>query len=348
MVRQRWLHNAAVLGFLFITLLLLLAPGCGGDNDITGDDACDGTPAQCLRTQTGWAFEGVTVSNGDVGDVSVVRLADGRWRLYGGRLTNEATGDRVYHSYTSTDGRAFTEDAGYRLTGARLHGGYVVRMAGGGYRMYYADQNQMVNGRGATTIRSAYAPEGLAFTIEAGARLTYAGTGNEADGVGGARPVQLPNGTYRMYYHGHAGAEDRLLSATSTDGLTWTREAGVRLESASFCPPEDGPHNISPVYDAAGNFHLFVTLTRCTGNYVNAKSGIWDATSSDGLSFTFPASPVVSGYYRKSTYHGNPGDEFISPQDPAVMVTSSGLRMFFGLYWAAVKVPESAIYSMSR
>tara|TARA_B100001123_G_C15327526_1_gene1030062 strand:- start:2576 stop:3601 length:1026 start_codon:yes stop_codon:yes gene_type:complete len=56
------------------------------------------------------------------------------------------------------------------------------------------------------------------------------------------RVVKLPDASYRMYYTqmvprpGHpAGANDydnvstRILSATSTDGLSWTPEAGVRL-----------------------------------------------------------------------------------------------------------------------
>jgi hypothetical protein len=31
------------------------------------------------------------------------------------------------------------------------------------------------------------------------------------------------------------------------------------------------------------------------------------------------------------------------------MVTAAGgLRVFFGLYWGPTKIPESAIYSMSR
>ena len=61
------------------------------------------------------------------------------------------------------------------------------------------------------------------------------------------RVLKLPDGTYRMYYTqmvprpGHpAGANDydnvstRILSATSSDGLVWTPERGVRLT------PQDG------------------------------------------------------------------------------------------------------------
>lgn len=338
----------ALFSRLLPVALVLCVAAC---NDDSGTDAwvCSGSPADCLRFQSGWVFEGITSIRTDLGDVAAVRLADGRIRILGGRIADPGSNTREYLSYVSSDGIHFTEEAGIRLAGTGIHGGYTVVMTDGTFRMYFADQSQgVINGRGSRAIRSARSTDGLNFAIENGDRITYSGSGNEVDGIGGGRPVLLPNGTWRMYYHGHANGKDYLLSATSPDGLVWTREPGVRIQAQDVCPAEDGVHNFSPVY-AISTLHLFVAATKCRDDYENAVAGIWDATSADGLTFLFPDKPIIEGYYRKDHYHGNPTDYFVGPQDPAVVRTADGFRVYFGLYWADnTNIPEAGIYSMSR
>ena len=330
-----------------VLVLALLATACGKDgtsSNAPSGYACSGTPAQCLRLSYGWAFEGMTITDPNVSDVAAVRLPDGRYRIYGGAMIDPIANKRVYHSYISIDGVHFTEEAGYRLTGIGIHAGDVVAMPTGGFRMYFTDQ---ANGALNSPIRSAFSADGMTFTVEPGARVAPSGTGYEVDGVGNGRPVVLPNGSMRMYYHGHANGKDYLLSATSTDGLAWTREAGVRLQSATLCPPEEGVRNVNPILDAHGALHLFVTATLCTGNYVNARAGIWDASSTDGLTFSFAERPLVEGYYYKATYTGSPSDPGVSVGDPAPVRTPDGLRVFLQLGSVAGIVPETGIYSIS-
>src|SRR5512146_874880 len=103
-----------ILSRIIISSILVIPAGCGKDS--TGSTApagyaCSGTPAQCLRLGSGWTFDGMIISNPGVADVTVVRLTDGRYRIYGGEGINPGTNQRVYHSYVSA-GAAFQEEAG--------------------------------------------------------------------------------------------------------------------------------------------------------------------------------------------------------------------------------------------
>src|SRR5512146_3192353 len=162
---------AAAAGFIIVLV------ACGKDSTSPSGYACSGTPAQCLRLGTGWTYEGMTITNPEIGDVTVVRLADRRYRIYGGENVDAAANQRVYHSWVSSDGVSFAHEAGYRLTGKGIHAGYVV-----------AD-------RGSPTILSAYSPDGMVFTVESGARMTALRTGYETDGIADGRPVMLPDST---------------------------------------------------------------------------------------------------------------------------------------------------------
>jgi hypothetical protein len=306
--------------------------------------SCSGTPAECLRIGGGWTFEGEVVAGAGFVDVSVLRLPDGRYRLYGGGY-DTGLNSPVIDSYVSDDGVAFQKEPGHRYV-AMMGRVFVLRTADGSYRLYYPENPMAINDLGAPSIKSALSTDGLTFTTEAGARLTYSGTGYEVNGILDPRIVALRDGSYRMYYR-VGGSPPVLLSAVSTDGLTWTRESGVRFDWSEVCPPELGGTHW-PLIDSNGTFHLLVVAVKCTGNYENPKPGIWDATSTTGLSFTLGASQIVEGYYRAATYTGDPGDPSLIAQDPAVVLTPSGLRVYFGLYGNSVlPVSESGIYAVS-
>jgi hypothetical protein len=134
---------------------------------------------------------------------------------------------------------------------------------------------------------------GLTFVGDPGEWLTYSGTGYETNGIGSGRVILLPDGRFRIYYGG-AGDHGRLLSAASTDGLNFTREDDVRLDV--LCPPEGGAPGITPIIDALGTFHTFSRAVLCTGNYVNSKAGLFDGTTTDGLTINISSSPFVAGY----------------------------------------------------
>jgi hypothetical protein len=328
--------------------LLLLAPtACGveGPEDTSPEGyACTGTPAGCLRTGSGWTFEGEVVAGASFVDVSILRLPDGRYRLYGGGYDTNLN-STVLDSYVSDDGVAFQKEPGHRYV-AMMGRTFVLPTPDGGYRLYYPEDPMLVNDLGAPSIKSAFSADGLTFTSEPGERLTYSGAGYEVDGLRDPRIVPLPDGRYRMYYR-VGGSPPVLLSAVSADGLTWTREGGVRFDWSEVCPPELGG-TAWPLIDSRGTFHLIVVAVKCAGNYENPEPGIWDGTSSTGLSFTLGASQIVEGYYRADVYTGDPTDPAVIAQDPAAVLTPSGLRVYFGLYGnSLVPIPEAGIYAVS-
>jgi Bacterial surface protein, Ig-like domain/PKD domain len=104
----------------------------------------------------------------------------------------------------------------------------VVALAEGGYRMYYG-----IAGSGQWAIASAVSPDGFNWSPESGARIV--GTADPAvTHVYDPEVRELPGGGYRMYYVGGdtAGIE-QIYSATSSDGLTWDYDPGVRIPVGS-------------------------------------------------------------------------------------------------------------------
>jgi predicted GH43/DUF377 family glycosyl hydrolase len=285
----------------------------------------------------GWIYEGKLIDEPCLFDVTVVRLDDGRYRLYG-----EASdiGGHPIVSYISSDGLNFQKEEGYRLTGVFMQ--FIVKLPDGRFRLYYTDQTGEPSAPGARAIMSAISEDGLSFTIEDGDRLTYTGTGYELSGIRGSKILQLNNGSYRMYYHGigeKIGEYEhwRVLSAVSEDGLNWTREEGVRLDPSDLCGYTTRIGNVAPFITSDNIYHLYVSALVCDGG--DAVQGIFDATSTDGLTFTVNSTPVITGYVTESNN--------VEPEDPAVIMTDNGLRMYFAPYGIRGSViPESGIYSI--
>jgi hypothetical protein len=157
------------------------------------------------------------------------------------------------------------------------------------------------------------------------------------NGIVSCRVLLLPNGSFRMYYHAISDY-DRILSAISSDVLNFTREGGVRLDR--LCPPETRFGGVTPVIDAQGTVHVFVQTVRCTGNYVNPQDGLFDGTTTDGLTIDIASTPFVQGYSKDGTMSNS-----VHPEDFTVVQTPEGLRVYFILYGAGAIIPETAIYS---
>ncbi len=330
---------------------LLSLAGCGAKGTDDDEDTtpkpftCSGTPATCLRISSGWTFEGVVLRKDQTGnggpDPFILRLDDGRFRLYYAVADTPADPDWWgMVSWISDDGLSFTKEAGYRFEGYTLFAHCIVRNPDGSFRMYWLDQKQgLVNNKGYQAIKSALSTDGgLTFVGDPGERLTYSGAGYETNGIGAGRVILLDDGRFRMYY-GATSDHGRLLSAVSTDGLDFTREDGVRLDV--LCPPEGGAPGITPVIDALGTFHTFARAVRCTGDYVNTKAGLFDGTTTDGLTIALAASPFVAGYSKDGTVTNQ-----VEPEDFTVVQTPQGLRVYFILYNAGQVIPETALYSV--
>jgi hypothetical protein len=318
----------------------------GSDNDDTTPKpyTCTGTPATCLRLGAGWTYEGVVLTQAQSGnggaDPWVLRLDDGRYRLYYAVAIDEPNAWWGIVSWISDDGLLFTQESGYRLEGYTIFQPCIVRNPDGSYRMYWLDQKQgWVNGIANKAIKSALSTDGgWTFTEEAGERIRYSGTGYEANGIVSCRVLLPTAGGFRMYYHAISD-HDRILSATSPDGLTFTREDGIRLDR--LCPPETRFGGVTPVTDALGAVHIFAQTVRCTGDYVNPFAGLFDGTTTDGLTIAVPSTPFVRDYSKDGTLTNQVG-----PEDFTVVQTPQGLRVYFILYNAGKIIPETALYSI--
>jgi hypothetical protein len=137
---------------------------------------------------------------------------------------------------------------------------------------------------------------GLVFSLGAYAPLPQAGPSPRA----GTRPKPPTGGPYRH----------RVLSASSRDGLVWTRDAGVRLEHASV-----------PCAVSAGDriFLYYVDADRGPGQ----PESVGCATSTDGLRFEKQPFAIDGMTARKAL-------------DPSVLRDSDG---GFRLYYLASNAP---------
>jgi hypothetical protein len=324
---------------LIIACLAAFSLHCGksGTSTTVTRYVCSGTASDCLRLAAGWDYQAKLGTAAGFANASAVRLPDGRIRLYGNQPVSGETGLFVV-SYISDDGIAFTQEDGYRFSGDDATVPFVIILPDGRFRMYCTDRSITIGTDGARAVISAISDDGLNFTREPGDRLTYSGTGEETGGIYGSAVILLPDGTYRMYYQGREPLYNvaRILSAVSSDGLSWTRESGVRLDPRDLCPVSYAIGGPLPYLDGNGVFHLFVSGNVCEGlGGLDLIFGIFDATSSDGLTFSVPKSPMVQGYYEGSNYKGNATDPYYTPGNPIIVPTTAGFAFYFYLFYSS-------------
>lgn len=158
---------------------------------------------------------------------SVVRLPDGRYRMY----ANAGPG-RGTVSLISGDGLNFTAEAGIRLDGSgkgaldcTASHAWVVPMDGG-YRMYYQGDANCLQGDGhgehAFRVFSAFSQDGLTFERE-GVRVGTGGTTGLTQAAHG-RILKKTDGSYLMVFSGNLAGKNAaadIFAATSSDGLAW-------------------------------------------------------------------------------------------------------------------------------
>ncbi|HLD96240.1 MAG TPA: hypothetical protein VI794_00730 [Patescibacteria group bacterium] len=270
-----------------------------------------------------WKEEGVIFSDPTIHNVEVTPLPDGRFRMYFHQ------GDQM-KSAISTDARTFQIESGVRLTGSMPA---IVKLPDGKWRMFY----QVVeNGKG--IFKSALSSDGLTWAVEKGIRLSPGGE-FDPDNIVHPTVIALPQGGYRMYYDGEVRRTEqeftwRILSATSTDGLTWTKDPGVRINV------NEGPLDADLVWSSHAEYY---NLTNTYQLYFSAQTpadnlidGIYSATSEDGLLFTVSGKPELTP--TKESGESGTGGQKGSYQDPFVLELTEEKIMY---YW----INGSGIYS---
>lgn len=269
-----------------------------------------------------WETEGVILSDPTIHNVEVIPLpADAaeyadpkdvladRYRMY------FQQNDQI-KSAISTDGKTFALESGERLPGAMPS---LIKLPDKGWRMYFKTQEDDQG-----VLKSAISSDAFNWTIEEGVRL--AGGGEfDPDNIAHPTVVTRPEGGYRMYYNGEVRRTEqdftwRLLSATSPDGISWTKDPGVRVNVG------EGSLDADSVGSAHAEYYALTQTYQILFSVQSAKApnGIYRATSQDGLLFTISPEP-----------------EFAPPEEigePFVFNFSGTKRMY---YW----VGGSGIYS---
>ncbi len=272
-----------------------------------------------VRASETWQFlqiggEFQAVATGGIADAELLLLPSGGYRLYTSEMSTHAI-----ISFRSDDGLTWRREEGVRLSNGAFPD--AVLLPDGRVRLCY---------QGAGVINSAISSDGgFTFTQEPGARVAPGWHGDlDASQVGAPTTVALPQVGFRMYYRG--GQEDEtffnristvILSAVSTDGLTWRPEDGVRLDPADFVSPGapdttrflDGPEALL-TDDGAVTLYFWG---------VSVCDGVCLVTSNDGLAFQQLEQVFPTG---STPFRVNPGDPTVLPRPggPWLMYFGSG------------------------
>jgi len=147
----------------------------------------------------------------------------------------------------------------------------IVKLSDGRYRAYLMSPSY---------IASAISDDGRHFELEDGRRVEHASH---------MALVSLSNGSLRMYFTNtdpSRGETGVVMSAVSTDGLTFEVETGVRLRPGSSGSPDAaGLIHMSVVRDSSG-YILFYDADRGSRGTAPDWRGIMSARSNDGLTWT--------------------------------------------------------------
>ncbi|MBI2438961.1 MAG: hypothetical protein HYV36_09150, partial [Lentisphaerae bacterium] len=198
---------------------------------------------------------------------------------------------------TSTGGRiprgnAGKGDANYAYTPAVIKEGNTYQMWYGGYdgfsnRIYYATSS---NGLDWTKYNNAIPTN--SDTTSTDGRIPC-GSAGKGDAAHANHPAVIKDGsTYKMWYVGNDGTNNRIYYATSPDGLTWTKYNNA-IPTNSDTTSTDGriPRGIAGKGDAAHAYYPAVIKEGNTyqiwyGGSDGTNVRIYYATSPDGLTWT--------------------------------------------------------------
>jgi hypothetical protein len=202
----------------------------------------------------------------------------------------------------------------------------VIKLSNGTYRMYYGVSLKTPVSGATTAIKSATSSDGLSWTVESGYGLLGDGDGDSgSDGIPANEKlisapdvVQLSNGSYRVYYQaqnqGTTPPDFRVKSATSTDGLSWTREGTrIDIENGSQSPVAFSIAAQTDVIRFSDTDYV-ILLSANYQKSATLPSDLVIGTSTDGLNFSDFSVLYENGH------------------DPGVLKLSdnSGYWMFYG------------------
>jgi len=178
------------------------------------------------------------------GSPEVIVLPDGRLRMYFENERYPFGTPEWGHilSAISDDGLTWTIEPGVRIEyggpydDPRAIGANIFKLDDGRLRMYYSGYDGSHY-----RILSAVSEDGLAWTKEDGVRVDVGGP-DDILHASGSHVMQVPDGRYFMFYFGSSRDwSGCILSAVSSDGLTWEKESGCRIVPQDL---QGGPYSL--------------------------------------------------------------------------------------------------------
>jgi hypothetical protein len=218
---------------------------------------------------------GKLVLPGGYADPSIIKTATG-YDMYVNRQSGGPGGILIY---TSTDGVTWTKKTDIVIQGVAT--GRAIALPTGGVRIYYPSTQPIKPTDPASNLFSSFSSDGASFIQDPGIVVLPR---SDKYYIQGPTVFQLPDNTWRMYFHENslaAGnqADGEIWGASSVDGITWTRDAKVTLQSDSVEAKLRQPWKQL--------LHPFV-LKNPKGGYImfyNSHSEMFAATSEDGLTW---------------------------------------------------------------
>jgi hypothetical protein len=271
-----------------------------------------------------------------VADVTGVQLPNGKLRAY---VFAQNKGIEIADTTDGINftrvGNAFGGDKGFGMP-------HVVKLSDGRYRMY----NMVSEG-----ISCSVSSDGISFTLEKQTCINKNDFPNASNGLTGPNIVKLKNGKLRAYFSDQVKAGTGpdphfVLSATSSDGLTWTADSGVRVGPGASSITRSGEHPGAIAHED-GTVTLFY-YDNCAKAPKDAAGkwacdpqgqGLWYSTSTDdGLTFStenkilFPP-PITNSF-------GNDSNVFLDASGKLIL-WAGGFENSFGGYIGAFELVKS-------
>lgn len=265
-----------------------------------------------------------------VADVTGVQLSNGNIRAY---VFAQNKGIEIAES---SDGRTFTR-VGNAFGGDKGYGmPHVVKLDDGRFRMY-----NMVSAGIACSISN----DGLNFTVEKSVCIKASDFASAPNGLTGPSIVKLKDGSLRAYFSdavkaGTGPDPHFVLSATSTDGLNWSPDTGVRVGPGASGLTRSAEHPGAIAHDD-GTVTLFYYDNCAKAPKDSAgkwacdpqSQGLWYSTSSDG-GLTFSSEEHILFPAPISRSFGNDANVFVD-KNSNLILWGGGFEHSFGGYIGA-------------
>jgi len=265
-------------------------------------------------------------------DADVVRLDNGRLRMYYSLEPEAPDFEGQVYSAISEDGINWVEEEGARLKWAtfpsviRLPEAQAPEMPSGEtarWRMYFQGSPADAGPEPENGIVSALSADGLDWALEDGFRIETGQQGEyDTKNVAAPTVVQLADGTYLMVYRGSAGENrfgktdpvsgqpapiDYLISAPSPDGLNWTpRWVVIDSRNEEMRDQIDGPE----VVISNGTIKL----------YCNSYEGVYALEVDQNGEAISPLQIAL------------PAEGYHAPSDVSLIQINGTWRMYYGIH----------------